>query len=123
MKSRVSEKSFTNSNSAGFSDKISSKQTNIDWGWDEDSSTNTASYFDNKPSKGALKLGGPKKPPFEDFGWIEEEFAPIEDNSVKPASAYDWGSVGNTEDDFFSMATSNIQVCSPLLMTSLFWVL
>ena len=50
----------------------------------------------------------------EDFGWIEEEFAPIEDSSVEPASSYNWGQMDDTTggDDFFSMAGGiTSQVC------------
>ena len=50
----------------------------------------------------------------EDFGWIEEEFAPIEDSSVEPASSYNWGQMDDATggDDFFSMAGGiTSQVC------------
>lgn len=92
-----------------------SKQSDNDWGWGNDnmSTYESDSAGTNKQIKGALKLGGPKKPPSDDFGWIEEEFAPIEDSSVKPASSYDWGhSGGNTTggEDFFSLIDSGPKV-------------
>ena len=62
-----------------------------------------------KPHKGALKLGGgPKKGPTDDFGWIEEEFAPIEDSSMAPASSYNWGQSDDTEGDSFFSTTAGI---------------
>jgi len=68
-----------------------------------------------KPVKGALKLGGQKKAaPQPDFGWIEEEFAPIEDKTVKPASSYNWGDSGTDSSDFFSVASTGSQVYEPL---------
>ncbi|XP_060590266.1 N-terminal kinase-like protein, partial [Ruditapes philippinarum] len=93
-----------------------SKQSGSDWGWEDDDMTTfeNASAVSNKPVKGALKLGGIKKaaPPADDFGWIEEEFAPIEDSSVKPASSYDWGNPGSDAlgGDFFSMIDSGSKV-------------
>lgn len=75
----------------------------------------TASQASSKSVKGALKLGGQKKEKTDDFGWIEEEFAPVEDKSVKPASSYNWGepeSAGGN--DFFSMMDTGSQVRSLL---------
>lgn len=73
-----------------------------------------ASVVSNKQVKGALKLGGPKKaPPADDFSWIEEEFAPIEDSSVKPASSYDWGNPASDTaggQDFFAMIDTGSKV-------------
>ena len=98
------------------SSHISSTKSSDDWGWgnEEDLSVQTNTNTSVKPHKGALKLGGPKKAPVEDFGWIEEEFAPIEDSSVEPASSYNWGQMDDNTggDDFFSMAGGiTSQVC------------
>ncbi|XP_052769512.1 N-terminal kinase-like protein [Mya arenaria] len=118
---RKSDKTYNNTNpdSHGISKSNSSvsdssartKQSNqSDWGWgDTDMSEfESASKVPSKPVKGALKLGSQKKQaPAQDFGWIEEEFAPIEDKSVKPASSYNWGeteTLGGS--DFFTMKDS-----------------
>ena len=98
------------------SSHISSTKSSDDWGWgnEQDLSVQTNTNTSVKPHKGALKLGGPKKAPVEDFGWIEEEFAPIEDSSVEPASSYNWGQMDDATggDDFFSMAGGiTSQVC------------
>ena len=94
--------------------KQSSQSSSRDWGWGESdlSTFETASQSSNKPIKGALKLGGQKKEKVENFGWIEEEFAPIEDKSVKPASSYNWGEPEVVEDnsDFFSTMDTGPQV-------------
>ena len=95
----------------------SSAKSSDDWGWGSEQHTSShESHSDSseKHHKGALKLGGgPKKAPADDFGWIEEEFAPIEDTSVEPASSYNWGvNKDLAGDDFFSMAVGiSSQVC------------
>lgn len=98
---------------SSVSDSKQTSQSSGDWGWGEsDMSTfETTSKPSNKPAKGALKLGGQKKEKTDDFGWIEEEFAPIEDKSVKPASSYNWGEPETAGgNDFFSSMDSTSQV-------------
>lgn len=108
---RAIQDSHKQSQSSRASDN---KQTSSDWGWGENdmSTFETASQSSQKPVKGALKLGGQKKEKTDDFGWIEEEFAPIEDKSVKPASSYNWGEPdsGGGGSDFFSAMDSGSQV-------------
>ncbi|KAL4238493.1 N-terminal kinase-like protein [Mactra antiquata] len=117
--SSLSSQTINNSSSV-YNKQSSQSNTSTDWNWEDDSMSNFEknSAVSNKPVKGALKLGGKKKQQSEpDFGWIEEEFAPIEDSSVKPASSYDWGSsagdsaggAGGGGSDFFSMVGGNSQ--------------
>ncbi|XP_052275886.1 N-terminal kinase-like protein isoform X2 [Dreissena polymorpha] len=94
------------------SSKISDSQKTqqSDWGWGDSnmSEFEQATQMPSKPAKGALKLSGQKKTaPVDDFSWIEEEFAPIEDKTVKPASSYNWGDAdagggGGGAADFFT---------------------
>ena len=98
----------------------SSTKSSDDWGWGSESSSTYQSQTDTykhevhsdaseKSHKGALKLGGgPKKAPADDFSWIEEEFAPIEDSSVAPASSYNWGQSDDTAGNDFFSATAGI---------------